>query len=77
MSAHYWIARQLDDVIRQEPRNVEVVVTLNQHTAGRFYGADEDQKIDGRRIKGLAYPDVYRQRVQYWRNGLADTERLA
>jgi hypothetical protein len=76
MGARYWIAQHVADVMRNEPRNVGVIVSAHGQVMARFYGEDEDQQVDGRRIKRLPYPNVYRQWVSYWRKGLGDVEAL-
>jgi hypothetical protein len=47
----------------------------------RFLGEDDDQHIDGRKLRGLAHPDVYRQWVDYWRQefskGIGDASQLS
>lgn len=71
MSARYWIAQYVQDVFRNEPRNVGVLVAVGNDVAGRFLGENEDGIIDGRRLKNFPYPDVYRQWITYWRRELA------
>jgi hypothetical protein len=68
MSAQYWIAQHLQDLFRKEPRNVGVIVRMRNTTVGRFFGEDAEQRVDGRKLRVLPYPDVYRQWVEYWRS---------
>jgi hypothetical protein len=77
MTTKYWIAQHVADVFRNEPRNVGVVVVAADGTHARFFGEDENLGLDGRRLKSLPYPEVYRQWVAYWRKGLADVNALA
>jgi hypothetical protein len=77
MAAEYWIAQHVADIFRNEPRNVGVIVSCEGQISARFFGEDDARQIDGRRIKSLPYPDVYRQWVGYWRHGLGDIKELA
>jgi hypothetical protein len=74
MSVQYWIAQHIDDPFRNEPRNVGVIVRLNGEFVARFFGEQSDGTVDGRRLRGLRYPDVYKQWLSYWR---AETMRGA
>lgn len=76
--ANYWIAQYVEDLFRNEPRNVGVIVRAGDQLAARFLGEGEDQTIDGRKLKVFAYADVYRQWVKYWRTEIArnDTDTL-
>lgn len=67
MTARYWIAQYIEDVFRNEPKNVGVFVETKGQIAARFIGEDESGTIDGRRLRSFAFPDVYRQWVEYWR----------
>jgi hypothetical protein len=70
MSAQYWIAQHVEDLFRNEPRNVGVFVRLHGQVVARFFGEDANGDIDGRRLRALPYPDVYRQWISYWRRDL-------
>lgn len=69
MIAHYWIAQHINDLFRNEPRNVGVFVRVGNQTAAKFFG-EVGGLIDGRKLKNFPYPEVYRQWIQYWRNQL-------
>ena len=81
MNAHYWIAQHVEDLFRGEARNVGVMVAVGDSRCARFFGEDADRQIDGRRLRGLSYPDVYRQWVEFWREefgrGNSDVARLS
>lgn len=80
MSASYVIAQYVADVFRGEPRNVGVAVQRGGEVSARFFGEGvegEATVIDGRRLRGFEYPDVYRQWVTYWRKQLTVTGDLA
>jgi hypothetical protein len=55
------------DPFRREPRNVGVVVLKAGVVAGKFAGETAPGQIDGRSIRWLAHPDIYRQWVESWR----------
>jgi hypothetical protein len=67
MTADFWIAQHIEDLFRNEPRNIGIFVRLNNQIVARFYGEDSDGDVDGRRIRALPYPDVYKQWIDYWR----------
>lgn len=66
-NAKYWVARYIEDPIRNEPRNVGVIVEANGVWAARFAGERDDGTVDGRKLQNFKYADVYRQWLQYWR----------
>ncbi|MCP1851218.1 MULTISPECIES: hypothetical protein [unclassified Bradyrhizobium] len=65
--AKYWVAKYVEDPIRNEPKNVGVIVRANGTWAARFAGERDDGTVDGRRLQNFKYADVYRQWLQYWR----------
>lgn len=65
--AEYLIAQYMEDVFRREVRNLGVFVRKQGGFSAVFFGESSPGVIDGRRIKGLAAPDVYRQWIHYWR----------
>ena len=67
MQAKYWIAQYIKDVFRNEPRNVGVFIQIGDNTASKFLGETNNSELDGRKIKSFAYPNVYKQWVDYWR----------
>jgi hypothetical protein len=69
--ARYLIAQHVADLFRNEPRNVGVVVQIGADRTSRFIGESLSGRIDGRSIKHMPYPDVYRQWVEYWNSALA------
>ncbi|MCB9654159.1 MAG: hypothetical protein H6729_08535 [Deltaproteobacteria bacterium] len=72
MGAKYWIAQHIPDLFRNEPRNVGVVVEAASRRAAVFFGETQDRQVDGRKLRGWAYPDVYRQWIEFWRSELED-----
>jgi hypothetical protein len=79
MSAKYWIAQVVEDLFRKEPRNVGVFVSLDGAFAAKFLGEADHGQIDGRKLRMLSHPDVYRQWIGYWRRemqGAADMSSI-
>ena len=72
MSAKYWIARYVDDVFRNEPKNVGVIVAVGRMLSARFVGEQDSGALDGRKLKGFSHPNVYSQWRDYWRREIAD-----
>src|ERR1700690_399047 len=70
MCAHYWIAQYIQDVFRNEPRNVGVFVAVGNDVAAKFFGENEDFAIDGRSLRKLPHSEAYRQWIKYWRGEL-------
>lgn len=75
MSAKYWVAKYVEDPLRNEPRNVGIIVSGLDGLAARFAGERDDGSVDGRRLQGFKYADVYKQWLQYWREQI-DVENL-
>jgi len=71
MSAKYWIARYVEDVFRNEPKNVGVIVSVGRTLAARFVGEQDNGILDGRKLKGFSHPNVYSQWHDYWRREIA------
>jgi hypothetical protein len=72
MSARYWIAKYVEDPLRNEPRNVGVIVSTPEGVAARFAGENEEGAIDRRKLQGFKYADIYIQWLDYWRNRIQD-----
>jgi hypothetical protein len=75
MQARYWVAKYIEDPIRNEPRNVGVIVNSGNDWAARFAGERDDGTVDGRRLQNFKYADVYKQWLQYWREQI-DAENI-
>lgn len=79
MTAKYWVAKYVDDPVRNEPRNIGVIASKFGRHAARFLGEREDGQFDARRLGAkLRYADVYSQWLVYWREQIAagNTEAL-
>jgi hypothetical protein len=64
----WFVAKYMSDLRRREPRNVGVILSSNGHLFCRFYGERPSGELDGRRMKGVASSDNYRDWVHYWRS---------
>lgn len=71
MKARYWIAQHVEDLFRNEPKNVGVFVRVGTDVAAKFFGESDGGSLDGRKLRSLPYPDVYRQWVDYWRDQIS------
>lgn len=67
MKAQYWTVQYIDDIFRNEPRNIGVIVRIGDEIDARFVGETGTGDIDGRRLKLFKYPEVYREWHHYWR----------
>lgn len=70
----YVVAKYIPDLLRNEPRNIGVVVESNSDVAARFIGEDGDGHLDLRRVKGGPFhdPQLYAEWHAYWRSLLED-----
>jgi hypothetical protein len=72
MTARYWVAKYVDDPLRNEPRNVGVIVSTADGAAARFAGENEEGVIDRRRLQKFKHADVYVQWLDYWRGQIQE-----
>jgi hypothetical protein len=64
----YWIAKYVEDPMRNEPRNVGIFVEHNGARTARFIGDREDGTFDARKLGNkFIYPNVYTQWRAYWK----------
>ena len=74
---HYLVAKYIDDLARNEPTNIGVVVYDGARALARFDGEDDAGKIDLRRVRNrITGSYTYRAWVEYWRRGLDDPGAL-
>jgi hypothetical protein len=72
MSTKYWIAKYVEDPLRNEPRNVGVIVEQDGLIAARFVGERDDGVLDGRTLRAkFSHPNVYAQWHSFWRKQIA------
>lgn len=71
-NVEYLLIQLVEDLFRRESRNIGVVVRKQGNVAARFLGESAEQSIDGRKIKTMAAPEVYRQWIEYWRRVLVE-----
>lgn len=70
---HYLVAKYVDDLSRNEPINVGIVVYDGTEALVRFDGEREDGRLDRRQIiNRISGSKAYRAWVDYWRAVLAD-----
>ncbi|MEU5906156.1 hypothetical protein ABZ780_17470 [Micromonospora sp. NPDC047467] len=81
MKANWYLVKYVRDAFRNEPVNIGVIITLDQHGVARFIGQRADGQIDGRRARSaVASPDTLRAWANYIRHHLAEgtfEEKLA
>ena len=72
----YLLARYVDDILRNEPRNVGVVVFDGESVAAKFLGEVQPGRVDLRHVKWMEGRSSYEQWVDYWRTALDDPSVL-
>lgn len=65
-TANYLVAQHVSDPFRNEPRNIGVLIDIGGERVAKFVGEITPGKIDGKRVRFMTYPDVYRQWVGRW-----------
>jgi hypothetical protein len=75
-ATRYFIVQHVANLFRREPRNVGVIVELRGQRYARFYGEVLPGQLDLRTLPEIAYPDVYRQWIDYWRRLLRTSSDL-
>jgi hypothetical protein len=73
MSTKYWIAKYVEDPLRNETRNVGVIVEQDGLFAARFVGERDDGVLDGRTLRAkFSHPSVYTQWHTFWRRQISN-----
>lgn len=72
----YWIAQHIEDLFRKEASNVGVILAVDGHIYTRFLGEDETGHLDGRKLRGLSHPKVFKQWIDFWRETCAEERRV-
>lgn len=73
---HYLVAKYVDDLSRNEPTNIGVVVYDGSRALARFDGEDENARIDLRRVRSrITGSHAYRAWVEYWRTVLEQPDK--
>jgi hypothetical protein len=67
MKAQYWIAQYVEDVFRNEPKNVGIIARIGDEIDAQFIGESKTGEVDGRKLRLFKCPEVYREWIQYWR----------
>jgi hypothetical protein len=69
----YLIAKYVDDLARNEPTNIGVIVYDGYRAIARFDGENEQERIDLRTVRHrITGSHAYRAWVAYWRQALAE-----
>lgn len=72
MTARWAVAKYVDDLRRDEPDNVGVILWADDGTVlSRFLGERLDGTVDGRSTKWTPSPAIFKAWVDYWRTQLA------
>jgi hypothetical protein len=74
ITARYFIAQHMPDALRRELKNIGVVVQKGDGLAARFLGERDSGDIDGRSIRTLSDPSLYRMWIRHWRKTLGRTD---
>lgn len=68
MLPHFYVAKYIANLRRQEPINVGVVLLHQEGCNARFYGEDEPGSIDGRKVRDkIDDHSTFEEWVSYWR----------
>lgn len=77
MSTSYVIAKFVDDLGRNEPRNVGVIAYDGEGAHARFDGEDDEGKMNLTTVRyRIPATRTYKAWVNYWRHALSDPERI-
>lgn len=69
----YLLAKYVDDLTRNEPSNIGVIVYDGSRAIARFDGEDDSGRIDLRRVRHrITGSHSYRAWIQYWRRVLKE-----
>lgn len=68
MSATWFVVKHVPDLMRQEPRNVGVLLEVDGQVLTRFLGEDANGGIDGRSVPQFGSHHVYKAWVRHWRS---------
>lgn len=73
----YLIAKYVDDLARNEPVNVGIILFEDGRRMARFVGEDADGDIDLRRLRGMEGRRTFKSWIRYWRKALANPTVLS
>ena len=68
----YYIAQYLREPFRHEARNVGVIVVKGDRAAARFMGESDSGTIDGKKLRWMPNPNIYRHWVESWREEVSE-----
>ncbi len=69
MKAKYFVAQHINDILRNEPKNIGVFVEMNDQKFAKFFGEAENLELDRRKLKAFN-ANVYVQWISYWRKAM-------
>ena len=75
MRTTYLIAKYVDDLSRNEPKNVGIVVSNGQFAKAVFHG-EVDGRVNLGKVRGMSGSRTYRQWVEHWRRALEEPAAL-
>ena len=75
MTGEYWVFKYVEDLARQETRNIGVVLKTDAGVVARFLGErDGGGALDLRTVRGVVrHTPTYKQWVDYWRHCLQES----
>lgn len=75
MTGEYWVFKYVEDLVRQETRNIGVVLKTDAGVFARFLGEREGgAALDLRTVRGVVrHTPTYKQWVDYWRHCLRES----
>lgn len=77
MASWWYVCKYVDDLLRDEPRNLGVIVQNESEVVSRFVGERPDGVIDGRRVPWVRSADTYRLWVRHWRSVATSSDGLS
>jgi hypothetical protein len=68
-AARYIVAKYVPELLRNEPRNVGVIVWTPEKVDARFWGENGGGDVDGRKVpEWVQSQPTYKEWVHFWRN---------
>lgn len=70
-SVRYLVAKYIPELLRNEPRNVGVIVWTPEKVDAQFWGENGGDNVDGRKIpEWVRSQTTYKEWVHFWRNAI-------
>lgn len=80
IKARYWLIKYIEDPLRNEPRNVGIIVKIDNNKYIKFLGENEDLSIDDSLLPKKLNKNVdnYKQWIAYYRDiSLEELEKIS